>query len=254
MIPITPAMSAEQLVELYAVLGRDVALRADATGALEAVTNVAVQAVPGAHYASITQGGGATYHTVAPTDPVVSLADALQYDAATGPCLDAIDQDTVILSGDLARDARWPRFGPKAAELAGVNSVLALKMVFDQNDMIAALNIYSRDLDAFTGDSITVANLLATHGALAVAHVISREKSVNLERALASNREIGMAMGVLMTIHKLTRDQAFDLLRIASQGTHRKLFDVAREVADTGTLTLPSRRSPTRNSKPQRGA
>ena len=39
-------MSAQELVELYAMLGRDVALHADAAGALDAVTNVAVQAVP----------------------------------------------------------------------------------------------------------------------------------------------------------------------------------------------------------------
>jgi transcriptional regulator with GAF, ATPase, and Fis domain len=245
-----PEMSAQELVELYAMLGRDVALHADAAGALEAVTNVAVQAVPGAHYASITRGSGTTYTTVAPTDPIADLADGLQYETSSGPCLDAISQDTVILSGDIANDARWPKFGPEATQAAGVNSVLAVRMVFDEDDMIAALNIYSRAPDAFGPDSVTVASLLATHGALAVAHVIAREKSVNLQRALASNREIGMAMGVLMTTHKLTRDQAFDLLRIASQGTHRKLADVAREVADTGTLSLPPQRPQTRNSRP----
>jgi hypothetical protein len=42
-----------------------------------------------------------------------------------------------------------------------------------------------------------------------------------------------------MTQHKFTREQAFDLLRIASQHTHRKLAAIAVEVADTGTLTLP---------------
>ena len=40
--------------------------------------------------------------------------------------------------------------------------------------------------------------------------------------------------------HKITQQQAFDLLRIASQHTHRKLVDIATEVAETGTLELPS--------------
>ena len=42
-----------------------------------------------------------------------------------------------------------------------------------------------------------------------------------------------------MTQHKITRDQAFDLLRIARQHTHQKLSEIAATVADTGVLELP---------------
>ncbi len=56
-----------------------------------------------------------------------------------------------------------------------------------------------------------------------------------------------MAMGVVMATYKVTRDQAFDLLRVASQNSNRKLADIATEVIDTGALSLPhERRSPTR--------
>ncbi|MCW2597788.1 MAG: hypothetical protein JWP39_3676, partial [Jatrophihabitans sp.] len=64
------------------------------------------------------------------------------------------------------------------------------------------------------------------------------ERITNLERALASNRDIGVAIGVLMGMHRVTREQAFDLIRVASQGKHRKLADVARDVADTGSRDL----------------
>jgi hypothetical protein len=36
----------------------------------------------------------------------------------------------------------------------------------------------------------------------------------------------------------VTREQAFDLMRIASQRTNRKLRDIAADVLDTGTLAL----------------
>ena len=78
--------------------------------------------------------------------------------------------------------------------------------------------------------------MLATHGALAVALSANQLQVENLRKALASNREIGVAMGVLMTRHQVTRDQAFGLLRMASQNTNRKLHEVALEVADTGGL------------------
>ncbi|MDQ1743320.1 MAG: hypothetical protein QOE23_1659, partial [Pseudonocardiales bacterium] len=54
-----------------------------------------------------------------------------------------------------------------------------------------------------------------------------------------SNRQIGVAMGVLMSRQHVTRQQAFDLLRIASQHSHRKLADVAMDVCDTGILDYP---------------
>ena len=39
---------------------------------------------------------------------------------------------------------------------------------------------------------------------------------------------------------KVTDEQGFDLLRIASQAKHRKLADIAEDVAETGDLELPS--------------
>jgi AmiR/NasT family two-component response regulator len=57
-----------------------------------------------------------------------------------------------------------------------------------------------------------------------------------LEAALGSSREIGMAMGVLMSRGRTSQDEAFDLLRRASQHLNRKLRDVAANVIETGVL------------------
>jgi AmiR/NasT family two-component response regulator len=76
--------------------------------------------------------------------------------------------------------------------------------------------------------------VLATHCALLVTASLAQDKATHLLRALESNREIGVAIGVLMARHQLTRDQAFDVLRVASQRNNRKLIDIAVEVADTG--------------------
>jgi AmiR/NasT family two-component response regulator len=68
--------------------------------------------------------------------------------------------------------------------------------------------------------------------------LLATNRAVNLQRALQSNREIGVAMGILMQRNQFTRQQAFDVLRVASQSSNRKLADIASEVADTGTLTI----------------
>lgn len=64
----------------------------------------------------------------------------------------------------------------------------------------------------------------------------------NLEIALASNRDIGTAIGILMNSQLVTQDEAFTMLRVASQHTHRKLREVANDVIFTGALVpLPTR-------------
>ncbi len=64
----------------------------------------------------------------------------------------------------------------------------------------------------------------------------AENRSANLERALSSNRQVGAAIGILMASHKLTNDQAFALLREASNKTNRRLSDVADDVVLTGRL------------------
>lgn len=66
--------------------------------------------------------------------------------------------------------------------------------------------------------------------------VLDQAKIANMEAALATCRRIGIALGIIMAGQKITEQQAFDLLRVASQHTHRKLREVADDVVLTGTL------------------
>ena len=123
-----------------------------------------------------------------------------------------------------------------------MHSVFAQRLhLLDGSELIASLNIYSDRPAAFDEHGIGMGLVLATQAALVLSETIARDRATNLERALESNREIGVAMGILMRQHDLTREQAFDLLRVASQDANRKLVDVATDVADTGVLTIRRR-------------
>jgi GAF domain-containing protein len=152
-----------------------------------------------------------------------------------------VEYDPVYRTGDLRTDERWPEFGKRAYDQTGVLSMLAVR-IFVEEDATAgmALNMYSTVPDAFSERDVVLAQLLAAHGALAVAAATARERTGHLEIALESNRDIGIAIGVLMTQYKITRESAFDLLRLASQHAHRKLAEIAHDVTETGTITLPS--------------
>ena len=55
-----------------------------------------------------------------------------------------------------------------------------------------------------------------------------------LQAALQSSREIGMAMGIVMERHRLTPDRAFLVLQRISQRRNLKLRDVAEHIVQTG--------------------
>jgi hypothetical protein len=231
-------VNAQRLVELYADLGRRIDARATTGDALAAITAVALETVPGTQHASITRSRGSHYQTMASTDSIAEAADRLQYELDSGPCVDSLRADVPIIVIDLADDSRWPAYGPLATQRFGIGSMLSIRMVLD-DEIDASLNLYSDSVGGFTARSQLLGTLLTAHGAIAVSRVIVRERAFNLEKALVNSRRIGMAVGVLMSARKLTDVQAFDLMRIVSQNSNRRIPVVAEEIIATGTVDLP---------------
>jgi AmiR/NasT family two-component response regulator len=65
----------------------------------------------------------------------------------------------------------------------------------------------------------------------------------NLQAAMETRAVIDQAKGILMERHKLTADQAFQLLAKASMATNRKLRDLAETLVATGELAQPPHRT-----------
>ena len=76
-----------------------------------------------------------------------------------------------------------------------------------------------------------------------------RREVATLIQAVQTNRVIGVAIGLVMAEHHLTREQAFGLLVAQSQNTNTKLAWVAAQlVALTETATTAT--APTADTKP----
>ena len=217
----------------------DRATTAEGRPALADLVALAVQRVPSAQWASLTVLRNTKFRTEAATDEDATKADLLQYQLGFGPCVDAALEDSVYVSGDVAGDDRWLEWGARVNGELGVRSVLSQRLRLSEGAAtIAALNIYSGAADAFDEHARAIGLVLATHGGLVMNTMLANDRARNMEQALESNREIGVAIGVLMHEHRLSRDQAFDVLRAASQDSNRKLRDIAQDVVDTGTLTI----------------
>ena len=222
-----------ELTAQFRALGDLIHAGADTSAAMARIVQLATQFIEGCDWAAITRVDRLP-RTLAATHGVARAADALQASAQDGPCLTAARDNVPVRTDDLAAEQRWPVFVSRALEKTPVRAALAFPL--DAGDTCSALNLYAGRADAFTAESISMASVFAAQAQLAVLHLNAAQKSVHLEEALTSSRQIGTAMGILMVRHKITEDEAFTMLRKSSQHLNRKLRDIAVEVSETGAL------------------
>ena len=209
--------------------------------------------IPGASWVSISVRRRDSVRTDAATDPQATRLDELQYASASGPCLAALADAQVQFVPDLAAEPLWPDWWSRVQEEGlGLAGVLSRPLTARGSDPGMSLNIYARRAGAIDEVSLAASELVAAYAAAVAQAARSREEVLNLRRAVDSNRQVGIATGVLMALRKLEADAAFELLRSTSQETNRKLTEVAQEVSRTGTLPAPPPRS-ARARKPGRG-
>ncbi|MGI8761514.1 MAG: ANTAR domain-containing protein [Jatrophihabitantaceae bacterium] len=226
-------------LEAIARLVRTIGAQESVQGTVAAAGRLSIRIVPGTQASSVVvQRRADRFRTMCASAELAGECDAAQNRLSDGPCLDALSGDARrVRADDLRSDDRWPRL----AELSngdGVRSVLSVRLEteLDTEQDRYGLNLYSRQPAAFDESSELALDIFAAHASAALRAAVSREQVLNLHRALQSNRDIGVAMGILMAHRKITRMQAYDLLRRASQHSQRKLAAIAIEVADTGIL------------------
>jgi len=205
----------------------------DAT--LARIVELAVATVEGCDYAGIFQLEETEVSTPVSTAPIVASVDALQHRFGSGPCLDAVAQGLTFYAEDLADDPRWPDFGTEAVAI-GVRSVLAVPL--SARDRFGALNLYARYPSAFgvvdRGKGVMLAALSSAALAGARIHEDEQRRTDGLRAALATREVIGLAQGILVERERVSPEQAFDILRRASQHLNHKLRDVAQQLVETG--------------------
>ncbi|MFJ9567532.1 GAF and ANTAR domain-containing protein [Streptomyces fuscichromogenes] len=225
-----------RFAEQMASMARDLLAQDSVAATLERITASATELVEGCDAAGILVLHDSQAETLAPTHQLVIDSDRLQQALGEGPCYDAArtsQGERVFRIADLtAEQQRWPAYGPQARRL-GVGSMMGF-LLFTEEEDLGALNLYSREPGAFTQASELAGWLLASHAAVAFS---AARTHAQLERALATRHTIGEAMGIIMGSHRLTEEEAFNVLRRYSQANNIKLREVARRVCEEGTLT-----------------
>jgi GAF domain-containing protein len=203
--------------------------------ALDQLVHLAVSTIEGCDYAGIFMAPAGEVFTPFCTDPLVAVVDGMQRSTGEGPCLDALSQGVAFYAADLAQDSRWAVFGPAAA-VKGIRSLFAVPLLV--NGAPGALNLYAAYPDAFgvidRGRGLLLGAMAGLAFSAAQTHEDEERRTASLHAALASREVIGQAQGILMERERVSSDQAFDILRRASQHLNVKLRDIAQNLVDTG--------------------
>jgi GAF domain-containing protein len=221
-------MDERNLAQYFADLSRRLLEVEGVRETMLVLVNAAVESVEGCDHASISHLQGRSLVSAASSDRIGEILDGIQTGAGEGPCLDAIRTNQVAVAEDLEHDPRWPQYGPRAVESTSVRSSLGYPL-YDGRRTIGALNLFSDVTGGFrqAPDEEGVTAILAAHSTAALASALHRE---TMAAALRNRDLIGQAKGMLMARSGVDEDEAFEILKRASQRTNIKVADLARRL------------------------
>ena len=228
-----PGERYEDLIGSLTELSRALAEDESISETLQSILTLALRLVPGCHAASITvvdeDGQPAT---AAATDPETEELDRRQYLLRDGPCLDAARRQQVNSWSLAEAEQRWPEFTHLAQEM-GLRSYLCAGLGMGDR-RLGALNLSSRGTDGFDRLDEGLVTLFVPPASAAIVtadrYARARELAAQLEQALLSRAVIDQAIGIIMAESHCPADQAFAVLKRASNNRRTKLRDLAGEI------------------------
>jgi GAF domain-containing protein len=217
--------------ELLRNLSRVVLVDRSLSEVLTELTEIAVRGIPGAEASSITLLRDDKAFTAAYSGEMALAADELQYEHGYGPCMDAGRGGVLLRVDEMRTEQRWPEYVAHLLRTSPIRSSLSVPLPY-QGSSIGALNNYATRPGAFASpESLRAASDVAEAVAVAVAnadaHAQLFDQARNMRIAMESRAVIEQAKGVLMAQRHVDADQAFEILREASQRYNRKLRDIA---------------------------
>jgi GAF domain-containing protein len=244
-----PAQYMDDLQESLGRLGKLATGLLSLEDSLTRVAEYAVRAIPGADGAGLTLLEENRSDTIVSTADFVAQVDDIQYGLGQGPCLSAVADRKIVLSGSLGGDRRWRQFGSRVARL-GVHSVVSLPLITEEG-VLGAMNVYAHNKNAFTAEAGRLGSLFAVPAAIAVqnAQVLAQTKRLasQLQVALSSRGVVERAIGIMMSRSGGTEAEALDRLRALSQHQHEKLPVVAESIVHEAVRRARARRTDPHN-------
>ena len=196
-----------------------------------------VTAVLGLGGSGVTMAEEGQLHFVTAVTQDSKELELSQEEHQEGPCRDAYETGEVVRVTDVRQEsARWPDYSATATRL-GLAGVAGIPMRH-ADEIIGALNIYSREPRVWSDEDIAVAVVLAD---VATSYVLNASKlhdqkqlSEQLQGALESRVVIEQAKGITAQQKSVSVDEAYQLMRGHARNNHASLRVVAEAIVGVG--------------------
>ncbi|MFD7713344.1 ANTAR domain-containing response regulator [Streptomyces sp. NPDC059785] len=181
---------------------------------------------------SIVSEGGSE-RPAAVTHPDLVGVVAVQLRTGRGPIPAALERGRAVDSADLLDDERWPEYRATALD-TGVRSSVTIP--FRRTGLTFTLSLYSFRPGVLADAPHGPAHALGDNAASCLVRDRSYRDLLTelgqLQAALRSRPVVDQACGMVMHVLGCDADRAFAVLRRISQGTQRKLAEVAATVVE----------------------
>lgn len=218
--------------ELGAALGGD----APMTSVLGLVLAAAVESVAECAAATVALSTKGRIEVAASTAPWAAELDERQAALGAGPLVTAMVDDRVR-TADLGADERWPALAGEDEARGRAAMAFGLR-VGDRG--VGVLTVYGGRGGRFGPEAATTGEFLAALASVAMMRSYERltyeAQAQAWQSALSSRDAIGQAKGMLMAQRSITADEAFEVLREASQRLNSKVRDIAVHLMEHGRM------------------
>ncbi|MEV0169932.1 GAF and ANTAR domain-containing protein [Streptomyces sp. NPDC050803] len=176
---------------------------------------------------------GGSERPAAVTHPDLAPLVAVQLRSGDGPIPAALERGEPVDSRDLLREERWPEYRALALD-SGVRSSVTIP--FRRSGLTVTLSLYSFRAGTLEDAPHGPARALGDFAAGCLVRDRSYRAALTelgqLGAALRSRPVVDQACGIVMHVLGCDAEAAFSVLRRISQGTNRKLADVASAVVE----------------------
>ena len=166
--------------------------------------------------------------------PVGAAVLRIESDLDEGPVVTACGSQSIVTSGDLSTDERWPRFGPAVADLQ-LHSAVAVPLRGISSVTAGVLSTYSHQRNAFDVRAIHLITVVAdvVRTAMLGAEMLerSRRSLEAMREAWDRARVVNQAVGVLARWN-CTEEQALSRLSRMANRAHEDLAVSARMIVE----------------------
>lgn len=191
--------------------------------------------MPRSEHASLTVRQRGQARTIAATGPTATRLDEIRAEIRPheGPVLDVLEGNDGGVRGDLGTDPRWPAFGHRVLSELETRSLVSYRLYLAP-DHRAALTFLSSWPYAFDQVAVAIGAIFAAYCSLILLGETVFGEQVGGLRTAEVHREIGVAVGILLTSEQLSIQDAYLRLLEASHKLGTSLQNLAGQVIEHG--------------------